>query len=213
MQQIYFLFNTAMNKLHNPKRQAILDAATRAFIAHGYSGTSMEAIAEAAPVSKPTLYNHFKSKQDLFAAVIECRCEVLMGTLANVQTEFNDPVAGLSAIAGAFIDLVYADEAIQLYRLIIAEQQHFPELGELIYHAGPVPVLRQMAAYLGELNVRGILKIADVETSSHLFLDMLKGDYHFRCLLGLQSGLSDTVKQRLITTVVSFFLKGHGYEA
>jgi len=29
----------------------------------------------------------------------------------------------------------------------------------------------------------------------------------------LQSGLSETEKQRLIAAVVSFFLKGHGYEA
>ena len=201
-----------MNKPHNPKRQAILDAATRAFIAHGYNGTSMEAIAEAAPVSKPTLYNHFKSKQDLFAAVIECRCEALLGTLASVQTGLNDPVAGLRAIASAFIDLVYANEAIQLYRLIIAEQQHFPELGELIYRSGPVPVLRQMSSYLAELHARGILNIADLETSSHLFLDMLKGDQHFRCLLGLQSGLSDAEKRHLIDAAVSLFLKGHGYE-
>lgn len=201
-----------MNKPHNPKRQAILEAATRAFIAYGYSSTSMEAIAEAAPVSKPTLYNHFKSKQDLFAAVIECRCEALFSSLSSVQTEPNDPVAGLKAIASAFIDLVYADEAIKLYRLIIAEQQHFPELGDRIYRSGPEPVLRQMASYLAELNAQGILNITDLETSSRLFLDMLKGDEHFRCLLGLQSGLSETAKQRLIDAAVSLFFKGHGHD-
>ncbi|OAI16628.1 hypothetical protein A1507_11515 [Methylomonas koyamae] len=109
--------------------------------------------------------------------------------------------------------MAYADEAIQLYRLIIAEQQHFPELGELIYRSGPEPLLRQMASYLAELSGRGILHVADLETSSRLFLDMLKGDQHFRCLLGLQTGLGETAKQRLISTVVAFFLKGHGYEA
>ena len=202
-----------MKNPHNTKLQAILEAATRAFIAHGYSGVSMEAIAVAAPVSKPTLYNHFRSKQDLFAAVIECRCEALLDTLANVQTELNDPVAGLRAIAGAFIDLVYADEAIQLYRLIIAEQQHFPELGELIYRSGPVPLLRQMASYLAELNAKGTLNIPDLEMSSCLFLNMLKGDEHFRCLLGLQSGLSGAAKQRKIDAAVSLFLKGHGHGA
>ena len=201
-----------MNKPYNPKRQAILDAAKRAFIAHGYSGASMEAIAEAAPVSKPTLYNHFKSKQDLFSAVIECRCEALLNTFSSVQTDLNDPAAGLSAIAGAFIDLVYADEAIQLYRLIIAEQQHFPELGELIYRSGPVPLLRQMASYLAELNAKGTLNIPDLEMSSRLFLNMLKGDEHFRCLLGLQSGLSEAAKQRMVDAAVSLFLKGHGYD-
>lgn len=207
------LFSDVMNKPNNPKRQAILDAATRAFIAHGYSGASMEAIAEAAPVSKPTLYNHFKSKQDLFAAVIECRCEALLGALGGVKTDARDPVAGLSDFARTFIDLVYADEALQLYRLIIGEQQHFPDLGELIYRVGAEPVFRQLASYLAELDAARILHVVDPEMSSRLFLNMLKGDQHFRCLLGLQAGLGEPEKQRLISTVVAFFLKGHGYEA
>lgn len=201
-----------MNNPYNPKRQAILDAAKRAFIAHGYSGASMEAIAEAAPVSKPTLYNHFKGKQELFAAVIAGQCESLLNTLSGVQTGLSDPVEGLKAIAGAFVNLVYTNEAMQLYRLIIAEQQHFPELGELVYRSGPISVLLQLSSYLDELNARGILKVDDIETSSRLFFGMLKGDQHFRCLLGLQSGLSDEAKQRLIDAAVSLFLKGHGYD-
>ncbi len=201
-----------MNNSNNPKRQAILDAAKRAFITHGYSGTSVEAIAEAAPVSKPTLYNHFKSKQELFSAVIAGQCESLLSTLSGVQTELSDPVAGLKAIAGAFVDLVYADEAMQLYRLIIAEQQHFPELGALVYRSGPEPVLQQVSSYLADLHARGILSIDDIETASRLFFGMLKGDEHFRCLLGLQSGLGEAAKQRLIDAAVSLFLKGHGHD-
>jgi len=201
-----------MKKSENPKRQAILDAATHAFINGGYSGVSMEAIAEAAPVSKPTLYNHFNSKQELFAAVIEGKCRDLLSTLCSVQAEINEPVAGLTAIATAFVDLVYAEDALQLYRLIIAEQQQFPELGELVYRTGPTPILRQMSSYLSELSARGVLRVDDLELSSHLFLDMLKGDQHFRCLLGLQNGLSDAEKQRLIDIAVSLFLRGHGYD-
>lgn len=201
-----------MKKTYSPKRQAILEAAKRAFLAHGYSGASVEAIAEAAPVSKPTLYKHFKGKQELFAAVIEAKCESLLSTLVSVQTESRDPVTGLKAIASAFVDLVYADEALQLYRLVIAEHQHFPELGELVYRSGPEPVLRHLSSYLAELHARGILNIVDIETASRLFLDMLKGDQHFRCLLGLQSGLSEADKQRLIDATVSLFLKGHGHD-
>lgn len=201
-----------MNKPYNPKRQAILEAAKRAFIEHGYSGASMEAIAEAAPVSKPTLYNHFKGKQELFAAVIESQCKAVLNTLSSAKAELLDPEAGLRAIADAFIELIYTDEALQLYRLIIAEQRHFPELGELVYRSGPDPVLGQLSSYLAELHTRGILHIADVEISSQLFLGMLKGDEHFRCLLGLQSGLSKAAKQRLIDATVSLFLKGHGHD-
>ncbi len=200
-----------MSKPFNPKRQAILEAAKHGFITHGYSGTSMEAIADAAPVSKPTLYNHFKSKQELFAAVIAGQCESLLSTLSEVQAEIRDPVAGLKAIAGAFVDLVYADEAIQLYRLIISEQREFPELGERVYRSAPEPVLKQLSSYFSELDSHEILRIPDVDTSSGLFLGMLQGDKHLRCLLGLQSGLSEKEKKHLINAVVSLFLKGHGY--
>ena len=200
-----------MSKSSNSKRQAILLAARHAFITHGYSGSSVETIADAAPVSKPTLYKHFKSKQDLFAAVIENQCAMLLNTLSSAQAEIRDPVAGLKAIASAFIDLAYSEEAIKLYRLIIAEQQNFPELGQLVYRSGPEAVLKQLSLYLSELTAQKILSIQDIETSSCLFFGMLKGDQHFRCLLGLQSGLADDQKAQLIEATVALFLKGHGY--
>jgi TetR/AcrR family transcriptional regulator, mexJK operon transcriptional repressor len=146
---------------------------------------STGAIAEAAPVSKPTLYNHFKGKQELFVAVIASQCEALLNRLSNVQTEFNGPVVGLKAIA--FV--------------------------ELVYQSGAEPVSRQLSTCLAKLQARSILQISDLDTSSQLFLNMLKGDQHLSCLLGLQSGLSDEEKQRLIDAAVSLFLKGHGHDA
>jgi TetR/AcrR family transcriptional repressor of mexJK operon len=145
--------------------------------------------------------------------VIAGECKDLLGTLSRVQTEPRDPAAGLKAFAGAFIDLVYSDVALRLYRLIIAEQQHFPELGTLVYRSGPEPVLQLLSSYLGELEVGGAMRVPDVDTSSRLFLGMLKGDEHFRCLIGLQPGLSEAEKERLIDAAVSLFLKGHGHEA
>jgi TetR/AcrR family transcriptional repressor of mexJK operon len=202
-----------MTRTPKSKRQAILDAAKQAFLAHGYSGASMEAIAEAAPVSKPTLYSHFNGKQELFAAVIAGQCESLLLTLARSQTELADPAIGLKAIARAFVDLIYADEALNLYRLIISEQQNFPELGVLVYQSGPEPLLKKLSSYLAELAASGALKISDVATSSRLFLSMLKGDEHLRCLLGMQDGLNDAEKEDMIDAAVILFLKGHGYEA
>lgn len=202
-----------MSTAPNPKREAILAAAKHAFIAHGYSGASMEAIAEAAPVSKPTLYSHFKGKQELFAAVISGQCEALLGTLSRAQTEHLDPAAGLKTIARAFVDLIFADEALSLYRLIVAEQQHFPELGALVYRSGADPILQLLSSYLTELHESGALHIPDVVTASRLLTSMLKGDEHFRCLMGLQPGLSAAEKERLIDAAVSLFLQGHGYAA
>jgi TetR/AcrR family transcriptional regulator of autoinduction and epiphytic fitness len=52
------------------KREAILQAAITEFRLHGFEATSMDKIAATAEVSKRTVYNHFPSKDDLFAAIL-----------------------------------------------------------------------------------------------------------------------------------------------
>lgn len=51
-------------------KKAILVAASRCFAENGYAACSMDAIAQAAGLSKGGLYAHFKSKEELFTAVI-----------------------------------------------------------------------------------------------------------------------------------------------
>jgi len=50
-------------------RAEILGAAHRLFIEQGYHGTSMRQIAEQAGIALGGIYNHFASKEDIFAAV------------------------------------------------------------------------------------------------------------------------------------------------
>ena len=52
------------------KRRAILEAATEAFLRHGFLGTSMDEIAAAAAVSKQTVYKHFSDKESLFREIV-----------------------------------------------------------------------------------------------------------------------------------------------
>ena len=54
-------------------REAVLAAARRVFLARGYGGASLEAIAEAAGFSKGVVYSQFDSKGDLFFALLEAR--------------------------------------------------------------------------------------------------------------------------------------------
>ncbi|MET9364532.1 TetR family transcriptional regulator [Streptomyces sp. NPDC006632] len=52
-------------------RERILAAAARLFAAQGINATGMEQVAEAAPVSKRTLYAHFRTKNDLVVAHLQ----------------------------------------------------------------------------------------------------------------------------------------------
>jgi len=198
-----------MKSPSSSKHKAILDGARQVFLAHGYSGASMEAIAEAAPVSKPTLYSHFGSKHELFAAVIAQQCETLFSTLSAATLSHSQPEYGLRAIAEAFTEVLYSEDSLALYRLLIAEQMSFPELGEQVYRASAEPLNQLLASYLNDLHAQRLITVHDADLSSQLLIGMLHGSTHFRCLMGLQKGLSTAEKRQLVDGAVTLFLKGH----
>ncbi|MFY0108264.1 TetR/AcrR family transcriptional regulator, partial [Acinetobacter baumannii] len=53
------------------RRQAILDAARTSFFEQGYDGTSMSGLLATLGGSKATLWSYFRSKEELFAAVLD----------------------------------------------------------------------------------------------------------------------------------------------
>lgn len=53
------------------RREQIIDVAIPVFARRGFHGASMNDVADAAGVTKPVLYQHFASKQDLYLALID----------------------------------------------------------------------------------------------------------------------------------------------
>ena len=97
-----------MARSAEPTRQRILSAAYALFRQRGYSRVSMDEIASATKVTKRTLYNHFQSKDQLLAVVLEAQNEL---ALAAFKT-FGDQLTGSPAaiVDGLFRDLaVWAD--------------------------------------------------------------------------------------------------------
>ena len=117
-----------------PPRQAageveerILDAAAKVFLERGFSGASLDEIAEAACAGKPTIYARHPSKEALFAAVIErlVRRNTNLGAIscpgATVERR-------LEAAAAFILTKVLAPEPIGLIRVAMAEARRFPDL-------------------------------------------------------------------------------------
>jgi AcrR family transcriptional regulator len=63
--------------------ERILDAAEALFAAHGYAGTSLRDVALAVDLRIPSLYNHFDSKESLYAAVLERVLGPVLAALAE----------------------------------------------------------------------------------------------------------------------------------
>jgi len=83
-------------------RAAVLDAARRVFLARGYSGASLEAIAEEAGFSRGVVYSQFGSKADMFLALLDRRIDE--------RAAQNDAIAARFAGARGLKHLIQAGE-------------------------------------------------------------------------------------------------------
>jgi TetR/AcrR family transcriptional repressor of mexJK operon len=146
------------------KRDAILEAATAAFLRNGYVGTSMDEVAALAGASKQTVYKHFADKERLFA-------EIVTTTVADASDTVNDALrtlddtgdidADLRDLARRQLKLVMQPRILQLRRLVIGEAARFPALGRLFYEQGPGRTISGLASAFEQLGARGVLEIDD----------------------------------------------------
>ncbi len=72
------------------KREAILRIAYQAFLTDGYAATSMSEIARQVGGSKATLYNYFCSKEELFTAVVDEKCQVIEDMVFDAALALDD---------------------------------------------------------------------------------------------------------------------------
>ncbi|MGH3855764.1 MAG: TetR/AcrR family transcriptional regulator [Pseudonocardiaceae bacterium] len=88
------------------RRGELLDAALREFSDRGYYLTQMEHVAAAAGVSKALVYQHFPSKEELFAAVTEQVVQGFMGRLPEVLGTAGDALGAWRGVVRLLCDLV-----------------------------------------------------------------------------------------------------------
>jgi TetR/AcrR family transcriptional repressor of mexJK operon len=154
------------------KRTAILDAATAAFLKNGYVGTSMDDIATRAGVSKPTVYNHFADKEELFTEIVLRTIDEVgrpfydsIGTLDDTD-DLDEALGGLARKLGAILQ---EPLLLQLRRLVIGEVARFPRLGRLYFERGAGRTIDTLASEFALLAERGRLELADPRLAAEQF--------------------------------------------
>lgn len=189
------------------KRKAILEAAKCLFLRQGYDGSSMDAIAAHAGVSKLTVYSHFNDKETLFAAAVKAKCEEQLPELLFELTEGAPIEAQLMRIGLGFQALINSAESVGLHRTMIALASSNPRLSQLFYEAGPKQVIEEMARLLAEVDRAGKLRIADPHGAAEHFFCLVKGGHHFRHLIGCAEAQSAEDEQAHVRDVVELFLR------
>jgi AcrR family transcriptional regulator len=94
-----------MPRLKAPqRREQLIEVATKLFAKHGYEATTTAAIAEAAGVTEPILYRHFKGKQELFVAIVREMSDKTLEQWRQLIDGVTDPALRIRRIAEEFPD-------------------------------------------------------------------------------------------------------------
>lgn len=111
----------------------ILEGALEEFAAQGYGRASMASAAARAGIAKALIYHYFPGKADLFTAVVR----------SCIQPVFTEAETLVATHAGSYADLLqrlillgYQRVGVDprdslVFKLLLAEAEHFPELGDL----------------------------------------------------------------------------------
>ncbi|KAA0107504.1 TetR/AcrR family transcriptional regulator [Mycolicibacterium sp. P1-5] len=150
------------------------EAAVRTFLEHGYDATTMVAIADAAGITKPTLYARYPDKRAVFLDVIPWAFSRAVQVETDDAVEEQDLHTALVAIGQGALRHALNPDIVQLHRIARNEADRFPEfalsaesLGWASRHQQVMGLLRQHAA-------TGAIEVDDIELAAEHFLAMVE---------------------------------------
>jgi AcrR family transcriptional regulator len=188
----------------------ILYAAEQTFLEQGFQSASIDAIAQRAPASKPTIYAHFPGKEALFVAVVD--------RIINGLTNFDgyEPhghtVQDKLTSLGTEIVSRFVEDTVDVARATIAEAERFPELSRNVHEAtrdraaGAVSELLNEAIQALPRLPKGPFGARRSRGTAQIFMDLILLPMLMRALAGedtksLRKALPSFVHER-----VNFFL-------
>ncbi len=192
-------------RLTDRKRLAIVDAAIAEFREHGFEATSMDKIAATAAVSKRTVYNHFPSKDELFAAIL---LKLWESSTAQPPIPYlpEQPLdQQLMVLMHQKMQMMDDANFLDLARVAIAETIHAPERAQAVVarlgdkEAG-------LTTWIRAAQQDGRLKPCDPVFAGQLLMGPLKTFAFWPQVTMGQPPLNETEQQRISSTAVGMFL-------
>ena len=86
-------------------RERLIQAARKAFVRHGFDAASVEKIAADAGFSRGAFYSNFRSKDELFVAVLQAERQGIEKALDEIVRRESDPAKRLHAVLQWYINI------------------------------------------------------------------------------------------------------------
>ncbi|WP_207285424.1 MULTISPECIES: TetR/AcrR family transcriptional regulator [unclassified Pseudomonas] len=196
---------TAPQRLTDRKREAIIQAAIAEFRANGFDITSMDKIAATAGVSKRTVYNHFPSKEELFAEILN---QLWARVTAEQETAYRPDLPlrdQMRRMLMAKLQMLGDDNFLDLARVAIAATIHSPERAQnMVERMGKRE--EGLTVWIRAAQADGRLKPVDPEFAAQQIQGMLKSFAFWpQISMGLP-GLSPEMQATVVDSALDMFL-------
>jgi TetR/AcrR family transcriptional regulator of autoinduction and epiphytic fitness len=196
---------TAPQRLTDRKREAIIQAAIAEFRANGFDITSMDKIAATAGVSKRTVYNHFPSKEELFAEILN---QLWARVTAEQETAYRPDLPlrdQMRLMLRAKLQMLGDDNFLDLARVAIAATIHSPERAQnMVARMGERE--EGLTVWIRAAQADGRLKPVAPEFAAQQIQGMLKSFAFWpQISMGLPA-LSDEMQSTVVESALDMFL-------
>jgi AcrR family transcriptional regulator len=195
--------NKTPQQLSAERREVLLEAATQAFLERGFRDCSIDHISRVSGVSKTTIYRQYPNKEALFEAVALQLAES-MSQLAGTRLDPKRPEQSLRTLALRLYQNQNEPRSRELFRLLLAETPHFPELARHVRARVMEALLTDLAGYFATLIKTGRMQHPDPWHAATTFSVLASGS--FRPLLNA-SGSEQQERARLEADI-DLFLRG-----
>ena len=151
--------------------QEITAAAFDAFAENGYAATRIEEVAKRAGVSKGLMYLYFKTKEELFKAVVKSvvvrRVDRLVETVESTTLCSEDFIRGPLL---SFMKTIPGSPIAVVIRLLIGEGPRHPDLVDYYYEQVVAKALAAVRGIIERGIERGEFRASAVTELPHLFI-------------------------------------------
>ncbi len=183
------------------KRERIIATAAQMFYTNGLSNTTLEAVGEQLNVTKPFIYSHFKSKNELLAEICSRGIRAWLDVLDRVVASQGTPTEKLRALARDFMLAVIENQAnIAIYT---REEKHLSEDSREAINAMRRDFDRKFCALLDEGVAAGEFSVGDVQITALAIGGIISWSYVWYRPDGRLSGdqTADTVADLVLALV------------
>lgn len=201
--------NSFRDNVARAKHAAILDAARAHFLEHGFTRSGMTEIAQRADVSTATLYKHFRSKEILFAEIIERATD-------SADFDYTPDAADTSLVENicratrTSLDSYIASKLPSLMRIVIAEVPLTPELARVTFKRISEKWYARTIETLEELIALNLIQPHDTDVSARFLIGMVKENFIWPILFRADNVVPEDTDGRKIREIVEMFLSRYG---